>query len=106
MKTSTVLERRLDDHGIGDFLVSCDELTSLDVEIDDLCRAIVERDNAAAAADELESLGRLQEVLATLTFKYKIRLTPRQSKLVQVYDRPDDPDARAYVFQIIARGEL
>lgn len=49
----------------------------------------------------LEELGELTAVMATLAFQYDAGLTTRQDLVVREYDRPDDPDARNYVFEKI-----
>ena len=59
-----------------------------------------------AAEDLLDQLGRFQTELAKACFEWDVSVSPRLRMFVREFDRSDDPDLRAHVFDSIKRGEF
>lgn len=78
---------------------------ALDVEIEDLMRRIRGCDSSDAADDLLQELGQIQTNLATLAFKYRVPLSPRQRQIVRQYDRFDVLDLRRKTFHQIKNAD-
>jgi hypothetical protein len=106
MKTSDEIRSRLRDSIGPEFPISARERDLLEAELDEILRSIASHSVVAEAEEDLSALGTLQELLATLLFKYKVDLTKRQRAIVRQFDRSDDPDERNYVFTQIKNGHL
>jgi len=99
MNTMQAIKHRI--MSTTDFSVTLDEIRAIDTELE----RTVERIAAVLTFDEAEGLlnhlGELQELLATMWFKYDIPITPRQKALVRKFDRCDDPDLCRHVVEEI-----
>jgi len=86
--------------------MSDEERSDLDRELEALLRCIAKTGTINAAESKLEELGRLQQLLATVCFKYQIDLTETQRRLVREYDRWDVAEVRAAALEAIRRGQF
>jgi hypothetical protein len=86
--------------------VSDEERSRLDEELDELLLAIARCESFESAGDKLRSLGLMQELLATLSFRYRINLSEKQRQLVHVYDRWDDAGVLAASYEAIKAGRF
>jgi hypothetical protein len=91
--------------GQGMFLTD-EERSALDEELDRSIASIAQMSTVEDANRELLALGSMQDVLATLCFKYNIAVTDRQRRLVRQYDRWDVPEVRASVYNAIKQGRF
>jgi hypothetical protein len=83
-----------------------EERIQLDQELDEIFATILASRTLMDAETKLLELGSIQEVLATLSYKYNISLPDRQRKLVYRFDRSDDPGERAAAFEAIKKGDF
>lgn len=84
----------------GQSLTSEDE-SALSSYLDALLDKIGTFTDVHAAGDVLDQLSRFQTDLATACFKWEVHLSPRFRTLVRQFDRSDDPQIRAIVFDSI-----
>jgi len=87
----------------GMFLTD-EEIIHLDHEIDEVLASIATCPSINNADDKLQQLGLMQEILATIWFKYRVKLSEKQRRLVQRYDRWDDFELRRASFESIKKG--
>ena len=83
-----------------------DDLDRIEAGVDETLRRVADSETVDAAATELDRLGQIQGLLATLCFRHGVTLTPRLRSLVHEFDRPDDVDLRASAFARIRAGEF
>ena len=83
-----------------------EDRSALDDELDGILKLIASRATFNAAEPLLEELGRVQEVMATLAFKYSAHLSERQREIVRDYDRCDIDDVRRRTFEKIKNAEF
>jgi hypothetical protein len=83
-----------------------EERQCLDEELDRAIASIAQTSTIDDANDKLLELGAMQDVLATLSFKYRIPLTDKQRKFVRQYDRWDVPEVRASIYNAIKNGNF
>jgi hypothetical protein len=106
MKSSESIRFRLRESIGPDFPISAHEINALEEELNGVLRSVACSKELEEAQADLDALGKLQELLATLLFKYKVDLTPRQRSIVREFDRSDDPEVREYIFAEIKKGRL
>lgn len=110
MKSIEVLKQKLRPTILGAMTIPPEvtiteaELQSIEAEVDEILRAVAACEAIGAANHKLDELCLLQELLAKVCFKHHVSLTPRLQRLVNEYDRCDDPDLRAFVFAQIKSG--
>jgi len=78
----------------------------IEEDIDAVLRKVGSCASAEEAAPMLDDLGKIQELLARLRFKYDVPLSRRLRRLVREFDRSDDPDLRAFIFAKIKEGRF
>ena len=100
------IQRRLLDQGRDGARMQEGEIAALDADVDELVSAIRQCPNFRQASPLLTELGELQTLLATLAFKYRVPLSPKQRRLVRQFDRWDDPDLRAAVFAAVKKDRF
>ena len=84
-------------------LLFSDEKEQLDNEITRMVDSLVQA-NACEQFDLFRQLGEVQNILATLSFKYHVELSPFQDVIVQKCDRLDDDHMRDLILREI-KGE-
>lgn len=82
------------------------DIADLESELNGLLTQIAEKNSPHDAERDLLDLGSLQELLSILIFKYDVKLTDRQRRIVREYDRWDDEETRVYFFTEIAAGRV
>jgi hypothetical protein len=104
MSAFNEISRRLSNRGMDDLPLTDGDLHELDRELIATVERIARCPDLLSASVALDELASQQEVLATLRFKYRLRLSEKQRRLVRQYDRSDDPRLREFVFQVIRNG--
>jgi hypothetical protein len=98
--------RRCEANKCRDAALSDDDQRIIDDELDQMMRKVAAHSDWESADQDLRHLGTLQEMLATLAFKHRVRLTTRQREIVRAYDRSDVAEIRQKVFLAIKRGDF
>ena len=86
--------------------ISIADVMELESELADLLAQIAKKKTPQDAANLMQELGAFQELLSILRFKYQVKLTERQRRIVREYDRWDDEETRAYFFKEIVAGRV
>jgi uncharacterized protein with von Willebrand factor type A (vWA) domain len=103
---STNIRERISLKGREGAVLSAEEVVELDNELANVIADIKASSSYSAAAQSLDELGTLQEVLALLLFKYDAPLSTRQRAVVRRFDRSDDPDLRAAIYKAAKEGRF
>lgn len=106
MQTSNIIRERIDNLNHNMIILSSNEVASLNDEIDLIISRIRSSSEYNEAESHLDELGRLQELLALLYFKYDVSLSAKQKKLVCEYDRADDQILRTMIFAAVKDGKF
>ena len=106
MNTFQAIRQRLLACPIQGMFLNDEERSHLDQEIEELLASIAGSISIESADAELQQLGLMQEVLATLCFKYQTELSKKQRALVRRYDRWDDLGVRTRSFEEIRQGQF
>jgi hypothetical protein len=77
-----------------------------DRELNRIIITVAKCDSMESAQGDLLELGRVQEILATLTFRYGAQLSARQRQIVREYDRCDLPEVRQSTFNKIKSDQF
>jgi hypothetical protein len=80
-------------------------LELVETEVGCLLRAMATCQSAADAGPYFDKLGQIQELLATLRYKYRATLTFTLDRVVEELDRVDDEELRSTVWNRIHSGE-
>jgi len=86
--------------------MSDDDRAFLDAELSDYIRQILRCKDFESAQQLFTKLGDLHLALATLAFKYDVKLTQRQREFVREFDRWDDSNVLASIFQKIKNQQF
>lgn len=87
-------------------LLTDEERSLLDQEIDAVVDAIAQGANIEEVNSKLDELGKMEDVIATLFCKYQVSLSEKQYRLFQDFDRWDLPEIRTAVVASIKKGDF
>lgn len=106
MPISHNIKDRIENQGRLGAALSNAEINELDNEIESIFFNIKSAKDYCAAEQHINELGKLQELLALLLFKYDISLSSKQKMLVREFDRSEDSDLRLCIYHIIKNGSI
>jgi hypothetical protein len=106
MLTANEVLSRFENDPCRDKNLTDEEKAALDRALDTALHAIARHPTWKQAEPDLLSLGDLQRLMATLAFRFGVRLTERQIRLVREFDRCDVPEVRRKIYQAIKKGEF
>ena len=104
MRSIDILNEKFNSGSFGYIELDPEDWTTVDRDLDTILGEIAGCSSAEDAAQWLDELGELQEILAKLRFKYDVPLSARLRQIVREFDRSDDHDLRASVFEKIKKG--
>jgi predicted nucleic acid-binding Zn-ribbon protein len=105
MRMSDDFRRRITAHeNLYDRALTEKEVAALNDEMNALIKSIAAANSFDEADPLLRELGALQELLATLSFRFGVKLPHRMNDLVRELDRSDVEDERRRLFQHIQEG--
>lgn len=104
MSTFQKISDRLRQASIRGMFLTDEERCQLELEINEVLEAIAKAPTFDDADKGLQELGRMQNTLATICFKYRVELSAKQRQLVREYDRWDDPNVRLSTYEAIKKG--
>ena len=80
------------------------DLDAVETEVEELAVLIGHQPDFGCAEPALQRLASIQELLAVIVFKHKVRLPTRLSRLVREFDRSDDRATRVAVYDECKMG--
>lgn len=88
----------------SEYILPNDYIHSLEEELHVFIDRLIKYKSPDTASCVLDELGDFQEKLALMLFKYKVPLSEQLEYIVRHYDRPDDPDARKFIFEYLCKS--
>lgn len=101
MTTFIEIENRMQTQPTWGVVVSPSEHDQLDEEIKDVTKLIANSPSLLEAETFLDTLARMQSILATLAFRFKINMTDIQWSVIKKFDRWDVALVREKMFHAI-----